>query len=78
MGVWFGIGEVAREEEWRDPKRSKTRWDLLAHYHLSDKDVTEARADEAGEEVVEVLRYKAIFQKPLQKGGLGGALPSGV
>ena len=63
--------ECRREDDWKDAKKAKTRWNLLEYYHPSDKGLPEASAPEADTEATEAMKRKAYFNKYLEKSGAG-------
>jgi hypothetical protein len=62
---------VTKEEEWKDPKKARTRWDLLSYYHVSDSQSDAVEAGEVDEEVQDSLKSEALFAKHLEKAGVG-------
>lgn len=65
-GLEMVTGYVTKEEEWKDPKKSKMRWDLLSEYHCTEA-TRQGRIAVADEEIEEKLKREALFNKWLSK-----------
>jgi hypothetical protein len=71
-GLLQVMEEVEDKKHWDgDRKDRRTRWQLLERYHPTAANISEARSDEAEEEVTEGLKRDALFKKWLDKAGPG-------
>jgi hypothetical protein len=71
-GLDMVFEDVREAKHWRgQSKEQRTKWPLLAEYHVSEKELT-TRVPSADEEVQETLKRRALFDKYLKKGTVNG------
>ena len=78
-GALRAFADVRSVDDWKMPKgapkswKSKVKWGLLKEYDVKALESNDWRIPEADKEVTDRLQQKALFNKHLEKSGVGSA-----